>query len=256
MLTEAYFKINRLSLAVQPDLIISKEEEQDLFEALSKLKLQKPIQHILGETEFYGLPLKVNEHVLIPRPETEELVSWILKDVKLLKAPGPKILDIGTGSGCISISLAKKIRQAVVTAMDISRDAIKIARENAKLNGVEVEFIQADVLSLDQLPGQYDIIVSNPPYVRESEKSGIKANVLENEPHLALFVKDEAPLVFYKKIAKLAVDNLRPGGSLYFEINQYLGDQTKTLLENMGFAPVLLRKDMYGNDRMIKAIKK
>jgi release factor glutamine methyltransferase len=323
MLTESYFNFGRMQLALEPNFTISEEEEQQLQNALKDLKTQKPIQYILGETEFYGLPFKVNSNVLIPRPETEELVSLVLQNSKN-KIPNSndcpseqsqfRILDIGTGSGCIAIALAKNLPPetsgAKVYALDVSTEALKIAKKNAKLNNVEVEFINADILEFEagslkhevgslkaeinqnsfpfkgkvsrnfgidlkesedgkveekffpfgkdvalRQKGFFDIIVSNPPYVREQEKEKMKPNVLQNEPHLALFVEDNDALQFYKAITKFAVHNLSKNGMLFFEINEYLGQQMIELLENSGFENIELKQDIFGRDRMVKGVK-
>lgn len=259
-----HFNIAKIQLQLEPEFTLTKEETDVLFLILEGLKQQKPIQYILGETEFYGLNFKVDENVLIPRPETEELVDWIIKDSKSKDQSSNtfKILDIGTGSGCIAIALAKHLPNAKVYALDISKKALNITKENADRNEVQVEFINADILKsslrYDSALRQmcfFDVIVSNPPYVRELEKQEIKSNVLDNEPHLALFVDDENPLVFYKAISDFAVNNLRESGALYFEINQYLGNEMKVLLTQKKFKAVELRKDLNGNDRMIKGIK-
>ncbi|WP_138433634.1 peptide chain release factor N(5)-glutamine methyltransferase [Winogradskyella algicola] len=262
---EHRLSVARIQLQLDPEFTLSKPEIDFFFEILEGLKQQKPIQYLLGETEFYGLLFKVNDNVLIPRPETEELVDWIIKDVKykIQNSETIKILDIGTGSGCIAISLAKHLSEAQVFAVDISESALEVAKENADSNGVEVKFIKADILesslwegvALRQM-GFFDIIVSNPPYVRKLEKQEIKPNVLDNEPHLALFVENEKPLIFYKAITDFAVNKLKSNGSLYFEINQYLGQQTKQLLVDAEFKAIELRKDLNGNDRMLKGTKK
>ncbi|WP_456378816.1 peptide chain release factor N(5)-glutamine methyltransferase [Lutibacter sp.] len=247
------FKLNltRVNLALQPTLKFNTSEFSYFQKALQNLKKHIPIQYIIGETEFYGLPFKVNKNVLIPRPETEELVNWIITSTPL--SDQVKILDIGTGSGCIAISLAKNISNAEVFALDISSEAIKIAKLNAKINNVATHFIETDILNLNKLPHKFDIIVSNPPYVRELEKAQIQENVLENEPHLALFVKNENPLLFYAKISELAKNHLSNYGALYFEINQYLGKETLDLLKLKGFRNIELKKDIFEADRMIKA---
>jgi len=254
LLIENELKITRTELALQPNLEFNKIELSFFKNALNDLKKDIPIQYIIGETEFYGLKFKVNKNVLIPRPETEELVSWILKNSKLkTQNPELKILDIGTGSGCIAISLAKNLQNAEVFALDISKKAIETAKKNAQNNDVAVHFIEADILKISELPQKFDIIVSNPPYVRELEKKQMSENVLANEPHLALFVRDENPLLFYDKIATLAKNHLTENGSLYFEINQYLGVETIDLLKLKGFKNIELKKDFYEVDRMIKA---
>ena len=251
LLTEAFLGMTRLQVALDPEKEVSAMEQQNLEDALHRLKQHEPIQYILGETEFFGLTFKVDENVLIPRPETEELVEWILADAKNLDQSEIQILDIGTGSGCIAISLAKHLPNAKVAAIDISEGALEIAKKNAEKNKVNVEFLQQDILVAETLPSKYDIIVSNPPYVRELEKKEMQANVLDNEPAGALYVKDEDPLVFYRKITALAKENLKKGGTLYFEINQYLGEETKAFLTNNYFT-ASLKKDIFGNDRMLK----
>lgn len=256
ILIDSYYHVNRIELALNPEIAINKEEQEHIFKALHDLKKEKPIQYILGETNFFGLPFRVNNEVLIPRPETEELVQWILDSVK--KDEELKILDIGTGSGCIAITLAYKIPKGKVFAMDVSTGALKIAEENAKLNNVEIVFIEADILSncssvFDEC--KFDVIVSNPPYVRKSEKAEIKNNVLENEPHLALFVDDDDALQFYKSICQFCVDNLKEKGLLFFEINEYLGDQMRELLREGNFNNIELKQDLFGKERMIKATK-
>ena len=259
---EHYLGLERFVLALQPNLNIDKEEEQSLFEALSQLKLQKPIQYVLGKALFMDLELEVNENVLIPRPETEELVQWVLDDYQFERSREPadtkylNILDIGTGSGCIAIALAKKLPNAKVFAMDISKEALEVAQQNAKKNQVDMKFIQEDVLNPDielNLELELDVIVSNPPYVTFSEKSGIKNNVLDFEPHLALFVPDDDAQLFYKSIITLAKRNLKKDGGIYLEVNQYLGEDTANLLKAHNFSEIELRKDIFGNHRMVKA---
>jgi len=234
--TEHYLNVPRIQMTLEPEFTITKPETDTFFTVLEELKQQKPIQYILRETEFYGLPFKVNEHVLIPRPETEELVDLIIKcHSERSEKSQIKILDIGTGSGCIAISLAKNLPNADVYALDISKETLSMAKENAKLNNVNIRFIEANIFneichSALDAESTYDIIVSNPPYVRELEKQEIRPNVLDNEPHLALFVEDNNPLVFYKAITNFALKNLKENGQLYFEINQYLGEETRELL--------------------------
>ena len=274
LLIEKELGLQRIDVALNNQVSISEDTFKHLYNSLSRLKNQEPIQYILGETEFYGLPFKVTKDTLIPRPETEELVQWIINDSK--KNASLSILEIGTGTGCIPIALAKNLPNSDITTIDISSKAIKIAKENAELNDVQINFIEQDILRATSLnvianemkqsqnsneiatsktprnDKQFDIIVSNPPYVRELEKKEIQPNVIENEPHLALFVDDENPLVFYKKIAELAKNHLTVNGVLYFEINQYLGNETVSLLTKKGFQTEL-RKDMFGNDRMTKS---
>ena len=230
-------------------------EKEILFsEAIQRLEKNEPIQHIIGVTSFFDLPFKVNEHTLIPRPETEELIALILEDSKNNGAT-IDILDIGTGSGCIAITLASELKNAAVSGVDISEDALKVARENAELNEVNVTLMQLDILTASTLPGAYDVIVSNPPYVRQLEKSLMAANVLDYEPESALFVPDDNALLFYRKIAQLALLYLKEDGFLYFEINEYLGSEMMMLLEEIGFSNYLILKDIYSKDRMIRATR-
>lgn len=214
----------------------------------AELKTGKPLQHITGVTWFYGLKFKVSRSVLIPRPETEELVEWILADIKGEK--NLNLLDIGTGSGCIAISIKANMQAAEVSALDISEAALKIAKENAGINKTAVNFIHSDILSY-HTEEKYAVIVSNPPYIKEDEKPEMHQNVLAYEPHLALFVSNENPLIFYSAIADFAVKKLKPAGKLYFEINEYLGEETMDMLGNKGFKNRVLRQDLQGKDRMI-----
>lgn len=255
---EEYLHFQRIDLVTKSDFEIPTEALAQLQQLTERLKVQEPIQYIIGKTEFYGLPFHVNKHVLIPRPETEELVEWILDETKderqKTKDESLQILDIGTGSGCIPIALKKSLSNATISAIDVSQDALEVAKRNAQLNEVEIQFIEQNILETERLDQKYDIIVSNPPYVRELEKAEIKDNVLENEPHSALFVDNNNPLIFYRKIAELAKTHLKEGGMLFFEINQYLGKEMLELLRLLDFENVMLKKDLFGNDRMIKAI--
>lgn len=240
-------------LMMQKDAEISFINMQKLLTILNDLQIGKPIQHILEEAHFYGLVFKVNEHVLIPRPETEELVEWIISVCSSQFTVNKfKILDIGTGSGCIPVTLKKHLPNAEVSTLDVSASAIDVAKQNAQQNDVEVNFIAADILTF-QSKEKFDVIVSNPPYIRNLEKNEMHDNVLLHEPHLALFVSDENPLIFYKAIADFAQTNLKPNGQLFFEINEYLGKETVDMLNSKGFINIELRKDMQGKDRMIKA---
>lgn len=241
----------RVDLALNPDAVLSGEEIEKWNDVLGQLEQQRPIQYIFGKAHFYGLEFAVNAHTLIPRPETEELVQWIIDENA--NRQDISILDIGTGSGCIAVSLAKNLPGAAVSAIDVSPEALAVAKSNAETNGVGVNFIQKDILATETLDAKYDIIVSNPPYVRMLEKAEIKENVLQYEPHLALFVENDDALLFYRKITQLALNALKPGGRLYFEINQYLGNETVAMLESYGFKDIVLGKDMYGNDRMVGA---
>jgi len=266
LLVSYKLKLTRVDIVLNPNQIIRKNDLDFFQNALTELQQEKPIQYILGETEFYGLPFKVDKNVLIPRAETEELVEWILEDVKhkTQDVRQLQILDIGTGSGCIAISIAKNSPNAIVSALDISKQAVQLAQQNAKLNHVNIHFIEEDILQINRhsVPKlreysesqKYDIIVSNPPYVRELEKHEIKKNVLDYEPQLALFVTDENPLLFYDKIADFAKEHLTKNGQLYFEINQYLGKEMVALLTQKGFAEIELKKDILGNDRMLRGL--
>ena len=258
LLIEHHLGLERFILALKPDITITKTEEQPLFEALSELKKFKPIQYIIGETSFMELDFALTPDVLIPRPETEELVRWIIEDIKAFsgsKTVGKiKILDIGTGSGCIAIALAKNLPQAEVYALDVSESALEMARTNAIKNNVTIQFLHLSILNRPELNDKFDIIVSNPPYVREQEKVGMHSNVLDNEPGLALFVKDDNPLIFYKEIALFAKKHLNESGALYLEINQYLAKETEQLLKEHNFSEIELRKDMFDNYRMIKTV--
>ena len=263
ILTEYLHNLKRIDVALNPDFEISDAAIEKWNAILAQLQQEKPIQYITREAWFYGLRFEVNENTLIPRPETEELVEWIIESQKSkVKSQKFEILDIGTGTGCIPISLKANLPHVNVSAIDVSEKALEVARRNAVSNKVEINFIQTNILEVEdlsqlqtpnfQLPTSFDIIVSNPPYVRNLEKQEIKKNVLDYEPHLALFVEDTDALLFYRKIAQLALKNLAPNGLLFFEINQYLGKETVELLENLGFKNIELKKDMYGNDRMIR----
>ncbi|MBP2833917.1 peptide chain release factor N(5)-glutamine methyltransferase [Aquimarina sp. U1-2] len=254
ILSEEILKLRRVDVAIALEKEVSASEIVQFNEAKTRLLNQEPIQYIIGHTYFYGLCFIVNENVLIPRPETEELVDWILKDQESLEST-IKILDIGTGSGCIAIALAKNLPNAKVYAMDISKQAIEVAKVNAIKNEVEVTCIHENILMCEDLTQEFDIIVSNPPYIRALEKKEIRPNVLDNEPHQALFVSDHDPLLFYEKITILAKRRLKFRGRLYFEINQYLGEETVTIIKSLGFESIILRKDLYGNNRMIQARK-
>lgn len=255
ILMEEKLKLQRIDTVLNPDFLIDTATVVVLKIILERLQKEEPIQYILGKTEFYGLPFLVDKNTLIPRPETEELVEWILSEIQKIQGGNQKtplaILDIGTGTGCIPITLAKNTVNTVITAIDISAAALRVAKKNAVLNSVPINFIMQDILKTTQLPQKYNLIVSNPPYVRELEKVEISANVLENEPHLALFVANKNPLVFYDKIADLAKQQLNENGMLFFEINQYLGKETVKMLEEKGFQNIQLKKDLSGNDRML-----
>jgi len=250
---EHLFDYSSMDALMQAEKDLSDKNIKDVNRVVAFLKQEKPIQQIVGYAWFYGHKFSVNEHVLIPRPETEELVDWILKD----KPEGKYILDIGTGSGCIPITIALN-SNVQVSSVDISDLAIIQAKENAKNLNASINFIQADILadeSLDKLD-TYDVIVSNPPYVLESDKELMANNVLDNEPHLALFVPNEEALKFYIAIADLATEKLNKKGLLYFEIHEDKGQETLDMLTRKGFLNLELRKDLQGKDRMVKAIWK
>ena len=253
MLLVEVFGFSTLELYGGKDRGFSEKEQEVLSDIVCRLQNHEPIQYIIGRETFMGLVFEVNENVLIPRPETQELVNWILEDRRADE--GCKILDIGTGSGCIPISLAHFMRGAELEAWDISDGALDVARRNASQNEVKVLFRKQNVLEVVPSSSCYDVIVSNPPYITEKEKVDMEANVLDWEPSIALFVPDTDPLLFYRKIAELGLEMLVADGALYFEINRAYGEMMKTMLEDMGYNNVELRKDMFGNDRMIKAIK-
>lgn len=234
------------------DVELTSEWELQINEIIEKLRKHYPIQYIIGEVEFCDLRFSVNENVLIPRPETAELVLWILQETK-----AKTILDIGTGSGCISISLAKKIESAQIYAFDVSTLAIEVAKKNAIKNGVKnIHFQEVNILKPYEGEEKYDLIVSNPPYITQKEKQDMQKQIIDFEPNIALFVEDEEPLIFYEKIAKFAQQHLQKNGFLFFEINRQFGREIISLLKNLNFSEIELKKDSFGNDRMIKAIWK
>ncbi len=266
LILEEYIGFKRIDIVLKSDFYIDQESLNLMQVATKQLEQEIPIQYIIGKTEFFGLPFNINKEVLIPRPETEELVEQVIKEVSLIKtyntasneATNEKqitILDIGTGSGCIAISLKKQLPGSKISAIDVSDKALRVAKKNAALNKVNINFIHLDILKTNNLDKLYDVIVSNPPYVRELEKKEMKNNVLNNEPHLALFVDNKNPLLFYNKIAELAKKFLTKNGQLHLEINQYLGKETIKLLAEKGFKNIQLKKDIFGNDRIIKAFK-
>lgn len=243
--------IPQMTFYLKDDVALTPEQEQLLDNAIERLQKHEPIQYILGYSDFCGLRFKVTPATLIPRPETSELVEWIVQESN----GNERILDIGTGSGCIAVSLAKKMTGTTVEAWDISPEAIDVARSNSENNCAQVKFGIVDIL--DHKPGGkvFDIIVSNPPYIRELEKSGMEANVLDWEPYTALFVPDSDPLLFYRTIAKQGLEMLSTGGKLYFEINREYGNETIEMLTSLGYTGIVLRKDFAENDRMIRAVK-
>ena len=251
MLLVEVFGFSTLELYGGKDKEFSEKHRSVLTEMIRRLQKNEPIQYIIGIESFFGLTFEVNSNVLIPRPETQELVSWIIEDYQ--SDESIRILDIGTGSGCIPISLAKQLSKAEVESWDISEGALEMASRNCERNGVKVLLRQKDVLKAVPEGDLYDVIVSNPPYITNKEKADMEANVLDWEPSLALFVPDEDPLLFYRKIAQLGCDMLKEGGTLYFEINRAYGEETILMLKELGYAQIELKKDSWGNDRMIKA---
>ena len=239
---------------IKGEVTLTAEQEARLEEIIKRLQLGEPLQYIEGKTPFCGMEFAVQPGVLIPRPETAELVEWIVRDHT---NQSPRILDLGTGSGCIAISLSKQLPQATVEACDISAEALAVAKGNNERNGAAVEFFHHDMLDLTTpLPHSYNILVSNPPYIKQSEAADMEEHVTQWEPHTALFVPDEDALCFYRAIAEIGqTAALQPGGSIYVEINQALGKETVELFESYGYKEVKLRQDIYGNDRMVKALK-
>lgn len=252
ILFKYYFNIDRVRMVLEPDLRLSESEMLKIHFAVKDLLKNKPIQYIIGETEFCDLKFKVNENVLIPRPETTEMISKIVNSQQSTVNNHCSIIDIGTGSGCIAISLAKMILNSNVYALDISEEALKIAKENAFNNNVNVSFIHDDILNLkNNIETKFDIIVSNPPYVRELEKAEMHNNVLGWEPHNALFVSDNDPLIFYRSILEFAKTHLKDNGEVWFEINEYLGKEMIDLCHESGFSDVKIYKDFRDRDRVM-----
>jgi release factor glutamine methyltransferase len=243
----------RADYLLKKDEVINGTDLVKLQDIATELKTGKPIQYILGGTVFYGLPFKVSSAVLIPRPETEELVDWAIECNVLADITGSsvRIIDIGTGSGCIAISLKKNLPNSEVFALDVSEEAIAIASANAALNQADINFIKADIREFNTKQ-KFDVIISNPPYITPGEKEQMHENVLVHEPHLALFVTNEKPLEFYEAIADFAWVSLSDMGLLFFEINEYLAKETIEMLEAKSFINIELKEDMQGKDRMIK----
>ena len=250
---EDVLEYSRVEVIMNTHEVIPFQYIERFFGILESLRKFQPIQYILGKTVFYGLPIQVNSHVLIPRPETEELVHWILKDKW---DEGITVLDLGTGSGCIALALKDHLKKAVVHGADISIEALNVAKRNAVENGLPVDFFQFDIISQESLGFmKYDIMVSNPPYVRMSEKEWMQKNVLNHEPHPAIFVDEEEPLIFYRKIVDLAQGHLKKRGKIFFEINEAYGPDVVQLLEDRGYEEVTLKKDYNGKDRMVSGVK-
>jgi len=240
--------LNTTKRLISDKIYLSDEQNRRIDDALERLKRYEPIQYIIGYTDFYGLTLRTDRRALIPRPETEELVDWILQECSTVG----NAIDICTGSGCIAVCLAKYLKEAKVSALDISSEAIGLARENALNHRLDIVFYQKDIMATDSLWQKFDLIVANPPYVTLNEKIDMMPNVLDYEPSLALFVDDEDPLIFYRTIARFARKNLVDDGMLFFEINRKFGKETVDLLASMGFVDIVPKKDISGNDRFIK----
>ncbi len=238
-------------IIVNKNTIFSVNQRDSLLIYLEKLQKNMPIQYVLGETEFCGLNFMLNENVLIPRPETEELIEWIKNEIE----GDSDILDIGTGSGCIAISLKSFLPDAKVFACDISEEALIVAKRNAKNNKVDIDFFKADIISDIGFNQKWDVIVSNPPYIPQNEKSKMDKNVLDYEPEIALFVPDHDPLIFYRKIASFAHQHLSKKGKIYFESHRDYAEECEKMLEHEGFINIKLKKDIAGNLRMIRAEK-
>lgn len=254
LIFEKFLNYSRSKLHIVQDQTLSEDIYNAILAVTEELKLQKPIQYILKEAHFYDLKFTVSTDVLIPRQETEELVDWIIKENSNQKI---KILDIGTGSGCIAISLAKNLHKATVFASDVSSKALDMAIENSKSNNIALNFLQFDILNPESWPNEtFDIIVSNPPYVTEKEKNLMQKNVLDFEPELALFVSDNSPLIFYDKIIDFGKKHLNPNGKIYFEINEAFGKETALLFQENNYKDISLKKDLNGKDRMLRGIFK
>jgi release factor glutamine methyltransferase len=253
MLLEHYLRLRNVDVMLDKP-IATTEAQPDWDEIIGRLNQNEPVQHIIGSTFFCGLEFKVSPSVLIPRPETEELVRLVVKDCSWEEDP-VTIVDIGTGSGCIAIALDRFLPYGKIYGWDVSEDALAVARENARQLLAEATFEKYDILSEDTFDGQFDCIVSNPPYVTYSEQSQMEANVLRFEPHLALFVEDNDPFLFYKAIADFSVKHLKPKGICYVEINEQFGQATKQIFVERGFSQVEVIQDMHGKDRIVKASK-
>jgi|LSQX01.3.fsa_nt_gb release factor glutamine methyltransferase len=252
LILEKVTGLNRAKLLANNDIDLDENQEKLALEYLERLKNLEPIHYILGETEFYGLKLKVDPSVLIPRPETEELVEWVLFDINMLDNQAVRVLDIGTGSGAIAIAIKSKNPKIEVSGMDISTEALKNAEENVKLNNVEVDFIEDNILTPKSYNQKWDVIVSNPPYIPIDEKSIIDKQVVDFEPHVALFSPSEKPLLFFHKIAAFAISHLAPQGNIYFETHKDHARNVAKMLGNYGFTDVVIRNDISGHERMVR----
>ena len=252
---EKELELSSLHLTFERFRILTQPQQQNLQAILQRLLRHEPVQYVLGEADFFGLKFKVNPNVLIPRPETEELVEWVIAIAKQNPVNELNILDIGTGTGCIPVALAKTLTSANIEACDISEGALQLANENNTLNATEVKFFKLDILNESLNDNSYDIIISNPPYIAQTEKNDLAQNVLNFEPHLALFAPAEDALIFYKVIAEKAYAALKSNGALLFEINTAKGLEVVNLLKGLNYKNVELKADINGNDRMVKGIK-
>jgi release factor glutamine methyltransferase len=252
LVAEQLLNYSKIDFHLNGEAPISANIAEKFMDALGRLKNWEPVQYVTGQTTFMDLDLRVNNSVLIPRPETEELADWIIRDER----PGVHILDMGTGSGCIAIALAVHVPEAVVSACDVSEAALALARSNSAAHGNRVNFFSYDLLQQQEpLPGKFDVMVSNPPYVRQQEAVLMRPNVRDHEPGLALFVPDADPLLFYRQIALLARRFLHDGGRLYLEINEHFPHEVCRVLENAGLFGTTVRRDLSGRARMVKAFK-
>ncbi len=251
---EKILEINSLKLSLERFRILTSQQTEQLHEILQRLATQEPVQYVLEEADFAGLKFKVNKHVLIPRPETEELVAWVNDECRISNTEY-EMLDIGTGSGCIAVAIAKKNPLAIIEATDISEAALQVAEENNRFHGTGVKFFKHDILTEKLIERKYDVIISNPPYIGENEKQLMAVNVLSYEPHPALFATGDDTLIFYRKISEQAILALKPGGKLFFEINEARGNEVVELLKTSGLIQIELRKDLSGKDRMVKGEK-
>ncbi len=253
MVCEAYAGYSRIDIILQRDNRIPDASNVKIGEALLRLQEGEPVQYILGKILFYGIPLEVNQSVLIPRPETEELVKWVLDETVGKEV---ELLDLCTGSGCIAIALKNILKDSSVYGLDNSVEALNVATENARSNGIGVDFFHFDLLKQESLAFMsFDVMVSNPPYVRDGESEEMESHVLDYEPHQALFVRDDDPLIFYRRIVDLAEGHLKKGGRIYFEINEAYGSEISQLLRDRGFVDVELRKDLNSRDRMVRGVR-
>lgn len=251
ILFEDVLEMDTSKLTFEKFRLLTQPQQQHLDDLLVRLLQHEPLQYVTGIADFYGLKFKVNKHVLIPRPETEELVDWIVRDYK--HNPDIDIIDIGTGSGCIPVTLKRQLVAPRVSALDISTGALEVAQQNAALNNAEVDFYECDILQ-QQLPhNKYDVIVSNPPYIHNNEQLLMRDNVLKYEPHIALFTLDSDVLIFYRRIAQLATTHLKPGGKVYVEINEAKGQEVVDIFNEAGFSSVELKHDLSGKPRMVRA---